>query len=231
MLSNFLSGLPCCLTLLLRFPFHACRLPCVVRPPTPCSASVILMPFQRWTHLCRVFHIQVMECFALALGLEDGHFREFYDDGFWGLRVIHYPPSNPEAGGSGKDLGCGVHTDYGCLTMINVDSTPGCLQAKNTHGEWVTVEPRPGALTCNIGDMLARWTNGLYRSTPHRVLRPGNGASRVSVPFFFEPNYQAEIAPLPECCAFTDQPPRFPPIMYGDHLFSKTASNFKLHAP
>jgi len=168
-----------------------------------------------------------MECVALALGLPDDHFQEYYDDSFWVLRVIHYPLSDPAA--DQKDLGCGVHTDYGCLTMINADSTRGCLQAKNTSGKWVTVEPLPGALTCNIGDMLARWTNGLYRSTPHRVLRPQSGASRISIPFFFEPNYQAEIAPLPQCCTSTGQPPRFPPIVYGDHLLSKTSSNFQLH--
>ncbi len=71
---------------------------------------------------------------------------------------------------------------------------------------------------CNVGDMLARWTNELFVSTPHRVLRPvrsrppppwvaSRGAcagvckrsqptERVSVPYFYEPSYDAVIAPI-----------------------------------
>ena len=168
---------------------------------------------------------------AVGLGLPKLHFDKFYDDSFWVLRVIHYPPKAKEREEDGDDnggLGCGVHTDYGCLTMIHAEDTPGCLQAMTTKGEWVTIEPVPGAFICNVGDMLARWTNGLYRSTPHRVLRPSGGRRRISIPFFFEPNYNAVIAPLPECCDATGKPPRFAPIVYGDHLLAKTNSNFSL---
>ena len=92
-------------------------------------------------------------------------------------------------------------------------------------GAWIDVEPTPGAFTCNIGDMMARWTNGLYRATPHRVLRPATGA-RISIPFFFEPNYDAVIAPLPRCCEITGRSAMWPPVVYGDHLHAKTSSNF-----
>ena len=170
-----------------------------------------------------------MRCMAVGLGLPKTYFDEYYDDSFWVLRVIHYPPTQPHSSSSSKskDLGCGVHTDYGCLTMIHAEDTPGCLQAMTTKGDWVTVEPVPGAFVCNVGDMLARWTNGIYRSTPHRVLRPV-GRRRISIPFFFEPNYTATIAPLSECCEETGKPPKFAPIMYGDHLLSKTSTNFSL---
>ena len=95
----------------------------------------------------------------------------------------------------------------------------------------------------NIGDMMSLWTNGLYRSTPHRVLRPSAEgcsltresrdvgrrceAQRLSVPFFFEPNYDAFIEPLAlgnEAATDTLRRPRG--ITYGQHLVSKTDNNF-----
>ena len=72
---------------------------------------------------------------------------------------------------------------------------------------------------------MARWTNGLYRATPHRVLRPA-ATSRISVPFFFEPNYKAVISPLPRCCELTGRGPQWPSVVYGDHLYAKTSQNF-----
>mmetsp|Transcript_10714 Transcript_10714/g.19394 ORF Transcript_10714/g.19394 Transcript_10714/m.19394 type:complete len:390 (-) Transcript_10714:244-1413(-) len=199
------------------------------------SAPLTFRPvFEQYVEDMNRLGRQVMSGIALGLNLPEDHFVEFYDDPYWVFRVIHYPPSQQTAPADEAattehaDLGCGVHTDYGCLTMIHADGTPGCLQAKNTRGKWVTVEPVPGGLTCNIGDMLSRWTNGLYRSTPHRVLRPRGGASRTSIPFFFEPNYRAEIVPMPSCCEATGRPARFSPIVYGDHLLAKTSSNFQL---
>ncbi len=61
---------------------------------------------------------------------------------------------------------------------------------------WVDAPPRPGTLVCNLGDMLDRLTGGRYRSTPHRV-RNTSGRSRYSWPFFFDPSFDAEVAPLP----------------------------------
>mmetsp|Transcript_73790 Transcript_73790/g.164012 ORF Transcript_73790/g.164012 Transcript_73790/m.164012 type:complete len:264 (+) Transcript_73790:22-813(+) len=122
----------------------------------------------------------IMQALAGSLELPRDHFQPFYNDPFWCVRLIRYEPSN-------HHLGVGTHTDYGCLTLVHADDTPAMLQAQNIDGEWITVEPVPGAFTCNVGDMLARWTNGLFASTPHRVLPPPEGSSRISVPFFFEP--------------------------------------------
>ena len=167
----------------------------------------------------------IMRAVAPGLELDEDHFAPFYDEPFWCLRAIHYPPAPAAARAEAEELGCGTHTDYGCLTLVHADDTPGVLQAQTTHGEWITVEQVPGAFTCNVGDMLARWTNGLFASTPHRVLPPP-GVSRISVPFFFEPNYTALIEPIPQCCSATGHGPRYTPIMYGDHLFAKTSTNF-----
>jgi len=193
----------------------------------PAAPATFRPVFEEYIEAMNRLGSQVMGGIALGLDLPEDHFAPFYDDPFWVFRVIHYPDTGRLSSGGAEDVGCGTHTDYGCLTMIHTDGTPGCLQARSTAGTWVTVDPVPGALTCNIGDMLSRWTNGLYKSTPHRVLRPA-GASRTSIPFFFEPSYRAEIAPLPSCCAATGTPPRFQPIVYGDHLLAKTSTNFKL---
>jgi len=130
-----------------------------------------------------------------------------------------------------KEVGisCGEHTDYGCLTILNQDSTRCALQVLRKDGEWVYANPIPGAFVVNIGDMIETWTNGLYKATLHRVINTMKNY-RVSVPFFFEPNFDATVAPLPSCCS-PDNPPKYPSVMYGDHLLSKVNSNFYFQKP
>ena len=54
----------------------------------------------------------------------------------------------------------------------------------------------PGALVCNIGDMLERLTGGRFVSTPHRVVNR-SGRTRVSFPFFYDPDFSAVMTPVP----------------------------------
>ena len=171
-----------------------------------------------------------MRHFSKGLGLRPDYFDRLYDDSFWCMRAIHYPDA-PEAEPR-SEFGCGAHTDYGCLTLLLTDERRGALQARNLAGDWVSIDPVPGAFVCNIGDMLSLWTGGQYASTPHRVVRapppPGETATagRVSVPFFFEPNYDALIAPIAELSGQAAAAP--PAVMYGEHLLNKTSSNFAL---
>jgi isopenicillin N synthase-like dioxygenase len=141
------------------------------------------------------------------------------------LRLIHYPPAHN--GDSGDfELGCGEHTDFGIFTMILCDEVPDTLQIRpKGETEWVTVDPVPGGFICNIGDMLSRWTNGIYVSTPHRVLRPRD-SSRISVPYFYEPNYDALVSPMDELVTKSGRPPCLEAIRYGDYLLAKTSTNF-----
>jgi len=178
---------------------------------------------------------RLMQGCALGLDLKDpNYFHKYFDDPFWILRLIHYPstiqntmnqPKNDQ--NKTESMGCGEHTDYGMFTLIWSEKVPETLQIR-TGQEWTFVEPVEGAFLCNVGDMLSRWTNGMYRSTPHRVLRPGGGISRVSCPFFYEPSYDAIIAPIDVLVQRSNQAPSFQPIRYGDHLLSKTSSNFVL---
>ncbi|MEZ1842546.1 2OG-Fe(II) oxygenase family protein, partial [Pseudomonas putida] len=83
--------------------------------------------------------------------------------------LIHYPPA--AARQSADQPGAGAHTDYGCVTLLYQDAAGG-LQVQNRQGEWIDAPPLDGTFVVNIGDMMARWSNDRYRSTPHRVNSP-----------------------------------------------------------
>jgi isopenicillin N synthase-like dioxygenase len=150
------------------------------------------------------------------------------DQSFWVMRLIGYPPlETPLALDKEPDeFSCGEHTDYGCVTLLLADPTPGALQVLLKDGKtWLNADPVPGAFVVNIGDMIERWTNGMWKSTQHRVVHRGNGY-RVSVPFFFEPNFEATVKPLSKCVDKTDIPPVHEGGTYGEHLMAKVFGNF-----
>lgn len=165
--------------------------------------------------------LTLTDIFAPALGLADGFFRPFVDRSTLTLRVLHYeqragdPP--PRAG----QQRMGAHTDYGVVTVLYADAEPG-LQIHAPDGTWHDVIPEPGALLVNLGDLTAKWTNDAWRSTLHRVAMPGGGGARVrrSAALFLDANYDARIECLPTCRSAT-QPPKYPPVLAGDHLIAK----------
>jgi isopenicillin N synthase-like dioxygenase len=145
------------------------------------------------------------------------------------FRIFHYPPSPSDA----DDWGVGEHTDYGLLTLLLQDDNGG-LAVRTTRG-WIEAPPIPGTFVCNIGDMLDRLTGGWYRSTPHRV-RNVSGNGRLSFPFFFDPNFDAEVPPLPASARTgTDDSDRWDGQdlraftgTYGDYLVAKVSKVFPL---
>jgi len=167
----------------------------------------------------------IMEGVALSLGLDASYFRRTYTAHPTLLfRVFEYPPSD------GDGWGVGEHTDYGLLTLLAQDDNGG-LQVKTPNG-WIEAPPIPDTLVCNIGDMLDRLTGGLYKSTPHRV-RNISGRSRLSFPFFFDPDFDAEIVPLPASVARDDRHERWDHSNvhdfsgpYGDYLLGKVSKVF-----
>jgi isopenicillin N synthase-like dioxygenase len=90
---------------------------------------------------------------------------------------------------------------------------------------WINADPIPGAFVVNIGDMMERWTNGEWKSTLHRVIHKSE-SYRVSVPFFFEPDFATEVAPLKSCIRRTGGRKRWEPVVYGEHLVGKLRGNF-----
>jgi isopenicillin N synthase-like dioxygenase len=156
----------------------------------------------------------MMRILALSLELPRDYFDAMMREPMPVLRLIHYPPHPVDA--RANQLGAGAHTDWGALTFLLQDDSGG-LEVQNVAGEWVAAPPVAGTFVVNLGDMIERWTNGLYRSTMHRVLNRASGRSRYSVPYFSNPDFNARVECLPTC---TDAayPPRYAPCTAGQHL-------------
>ncbi len=139
--------------------------------------------------------------FALALGLPETYFAPFTDHSIDVLRMVNYtlPPGQML---ERDQLGMGAHTDYGIVTILWADPVPG-LQILAPDGTWHSVQPAPGALLINLGDLLARWTNDRWMSTMHRVVPPtdagGRSLRRRSAAFFHDGNADALISTLGPC--------------------------------
>ncbi|MBB5938780.1 isopenicillin N synthase family dioxygenase [Streptomyces zagrosensis] len=139
---------------------------------------------------------ELMGLFALALGL-DAHFFDDKIDKHISTIVAnyYYPQLTPPLPGQMRK---GPHTDWGNLTILYQDEIGG-LQVRQEGQGWRDVPYLPGSFVINIGDMMAFWTGGHWVSTLHRVLNPvaGHTGSRLSLPFFYLPNHDAVIEPLP----------------------------------
>ncbi|MFG9905650.1 isopenicillin N synthase family dioxygenase [Pseudomonas aeruginosa] len=163
----------------------------------------------------------VLRALAIALGIEEDFFDRRFEQPVSVFRLIHYPPA--AARQSADQPGAGAHTDYGCVTLLYQDAAGG-LQVQNRQGEWIDAPPIDGTFVVNIGDMMARWSNDRYRSTPHRVISP-RGVHRYSMPFFAEPHMDTEIRCLPGCFD-ADNPPKYPPTTCGEWLTSRFAQTY-----
>ena len=158
---------------------------------------------------------RLMALLALSLDLPEDHFVAMYAQPSGNLRLVHYPPQPEDA--RFNQIGAGAHTDWGGITILLQDDIGG-LEVQNTAGEWLAAPPLPGTFVINLGDLIQRWTNDLYRSNMHRV-RNGNAArrDRYSVPFFFSPDHNAVIECLPTC-RDADRPPLHATCTAGEHL-------------
>ena len=168
---------------------------------------------------------QLMEAFALSLDLPQSYFHPMLDEAMGALRLLHYPPQPPVA--ESGIVGTGSHTDYGCLTILAQDEVGG-LQVRNSAGEWVAAPPVPGAFVVNIGDQMARWTNDVFAATLHRVINT-SGRERYSMPFFFEPNYDALIRCL-DTCRSPGHPAKYADVVAGEYLVSRFNDTFSYRA-
>ena len=88
------------------------------------------------------------------------------------------------------------HTDYGFLTILKQDDSGG-LEVRSGAETWVAAPPIANTFVVNIGDMLEKWTGGVYRATPHRVRNLAR-QDRFSFPYFFDPNFTATLEPIPQ---------------------------------
>lgn len=166
----------------------------------------------------------LMQGFALGLGLDRNFFLQTNDAPLSRASMVYYP-AQPET--AGKDqFGVGAHTDFGVLTVLCQDDVGG-LQVQDINGDWIAAPPIESTLIVNVADLLSRWTNGAYKSTPHRVVN-SSGKERLSLVLAYDPNPETIIDARdvfgPEC------KPENPPITCGDYLnwrFAKAFSHKK----
>lgn len=147
--------------------------------------------------------MDLLRGFALALELEEEYFLPKFDWAAGWLRLLHYPPQ-PE-NGSTDGIGIGEHTDYDAFTILWQDMNGG-LEVHRLDGTWIQAPPIPGTFVINIANLMQRWTNDLYRSTPHRAINRSK-ADRTSIPFFVNANPETVVECLPNC-----GPALYPPI-------------------
>ena len=159
---------------------------------------------------------RVLEGFALALDAPRTYFRDLYKRPLVRTRLLHYPPQ-PE--GSGEDqFGAAPHTDWGCMTLLWQDQVGG-LQVRNRAGQWIDAPYIEGTFVVNIGDMLERWSNDLFVSTPHRVVN-ASGRERYSIPMFYDPDFDTAVECLPNCSG-PGNPPKYPRTVAGEYITAK----------
>lgn len=163
----------------------------------------------------------LMRVFALALDLDENYFDDKIDKTGAHIRLNKYPAQ--ETAPVPGQLRSGAHTDYGTLTILYGEDTPGGLQVMGADGEWMDVHPAPGSFVVNIGDSMARWTNDRWVSTLHRVVNPPRehaSSERLSAAFFHAANYDAEIKCL-ESCRSPQNPPKYEPTHYAAYYIDK----------
>jgi len=157
---------------------------------------------------------------ALAFDLDEEWFAPHFARPTTWLRLLHYPPHPATA--PEDQFGSAPHTDYGFLTILAQDESGG-LQVRGADGEWIDARPIPGTFVVNVADILMRWTDGILRSTPHRV-RNVSGRDRYSLPYFYDPDMNSVVARLPGLNAGTA--PRWAPVRFGDYVMERLDRNY-----
>lgn len=153
---------------------------------------------------------RLFRLFALALDIEENFFEPLITKPMAQLRLLYYPETDPMAEPEDA-MGIGPHTDYEPFTMLY--QTEAGLQVQNRAGQWVEAPPIPGTFIINIGDMLQRWSNDIFVSTPHRVINR-SGRERYSMPLFFGTNHDCIVECLASCVS-AERPAAYPPTHAG----------------
>jgi isopenicillin N synthase-like dioxygenase len=156
---------------------------------------------------------RMLSVYAVALGLAPHFFDAAFTEPQYSLRMSHYPPAES---GDAEQYGVAPHTDSSFLTMLAQSELPGLAIRMPTAG-WVDAPVLPGTFLVNSGDMLRRWTNHRFLSTPHRVINRNANRHRYAIPFFFDATYNYPMA-CPPTCQGPDNPPRYAPTTYLDYM-------------
>jgi len=160
--------------------------------------------------------VKVLRAIARFLKVDEDYFTDTVRDGNSVMRLLHYPAQSEP---TGEHIRAAAHEDINTITLLLGAEEAG-LELKTKDGRWIPVSPKPGELVINIGDMLQRLTNGVLRSTSHRVVNPAPDRAshaRYSMPYFlhFRPDFVIEALPgtVP-----AGEEPKWPPISSHEYL-------------
>ena len=158
---------------------------------------------------------------AMALGVDENYFADKFDRQASVCRIIRYPAvKEPPLPGQ---LRAGTHTDYGIMTFVRGDDTPGGLQVKHRNGDWIDVHIPPDDFVCNIGDLMMRWSNDRWVSTLHRVAVPPPDAAPSGphlAGVLHQPQSRREIRCLDDCLE-PGETAKYPPVTVSEHYLGK----------
>src|SRR6266850_3330414 len=164
---------------------------------------------------------RMLPLLARALDMPAGHFAPFFtNEAHINLRFLHYPPQEID---DEEQFGQGPHTDNSFITMLAREDVPG-LAVRLPGGEWLAPPVIPGTFLVNLGNIMKRWSNDRFLSTPHGVVND-SGRDRYSIAFFYSPNVTARIEVLPTCVTRA-RPAQYPPAVYGDLVKAFYSANY-----
>lgn len=174
----------------------------------PAALPALKPALINWQNSVTDVAIRLLKAFALALEQDENAFDPIYaEQPNHRMKIVRYPGRDQ----TGGDQGVGAHKDGGFLTLLLQDENKGLQVVYD--GTWVNVDPIPGTLVVNIGELLELASNGYLRATVHRVVTPPVGTERLSVPFFFSARLDATIPllDLPEHLAAEARGPQSDP--------------------
>jgi len=171
---------------------------------------------------CRTLALRLLSAMASNLGVDASYLARGFADSHTSFLRLNYYPQCTLAPSAEHLFGVGEHTDAGALTLLLQDDQPGLEVCRD--GQWHLVEPTPGALVINVGDMIQVWSNDRYRAALHRVVTNPSG-DRYSVPFFLSPSYETTYAPLPTTVT-PERPARYRPIQWREFRTLRAAGDY-----
>ncbi len=182
----------------------------------PDEAPEFKAVFQRLFTVLEACAGRLLEACALFLGLQRSVFSDMVVDGNSILRLAHYPPLASTQGSSG--LRAAAHEDVNLITLL-CEATQSGLELQRRDGVWVPIHAQAGHMIVDAGDMLQHVTNGILRSTTHRVVNPQDSSlRRLSMPFFVHPRGDVSLTPLPQCVKRSGGDVRFAEVSAAEFL-------------
>jgi isopenicillin N synthase-like dioxygenase len=187
----------------------------------PASLPDIRDPMTAYFRTLGAMCDRMLPAFAVALDMPQDFFAPFFaNDGHHNLRFLHYPPQDAA---EENLFGQAPHTDNSFMTALARTDVPG-LAVRLPSGEWFPPPIIPGTFLINLGNMMRRFSNDRFLSTPHGVLNE-SGADRYSIAYFHSPNPAATIECLPSCVSALN-PAKYAPAVYRDLVLEFYRANY-----